>query len=277
MVCSSLDPPLLSFLKIRDICFPAVFRNLSQPPPLIKNYWKCHQSYLLAPSAPMDTFHQGSWNLFMFTFLKYFLTWHLPPRVHLPCFFAFRSSLWDLGFLKGGLTGKDWGKEDIQYLSFCHVLCNKVLCNQVHHFIQQWAHSFPSFHFVTNIFTDALVIYLVRINSSWALAFLSWSLAAQTMSLYSFQFTCPFFEPLYASFWGWVWTGHLVHPWGSMLRWTSLELGGGDLWILTSCFGLLFLQVIYLMGLFQVDLWRGKYLLSWNPRLWAFHSSSSLS
>lgn len=47
-----------------------------------------------------------------------------------------------------------------------------------------------------------------------------------------------------------------------------LELGGGDIWILTIFLWPLFLLRPYPTVCYQADPWRGQNLLSWNPWLW---------
>ena len=101
------------------------------------------------------------------------------------------SAAWVVWLEPLHLLVKTEAKKIIEYLSLLHILGNQVSC-----FLPERAHIFPSLPFITDVpieaFLDALDI-LARINSIRALVFLTYSLTAQTDSLYSSQATCPHF------------------------------------------------------------------------------------
>lgn len=57
-----------------------------------------------------------------------------------------------LVFLKASLMNRDWGKQSNKYLSYFCVFCNQLPCP-----IQQWAHTFPSLHFLADKPIEVLV------------------------------------------------------------------------------------------------------------------------
>lgn len=100
---------------------------------------------------------------------------------------------------EASLTTKDWDKEDIEYLGlFC------LLCHQLPYPIRDLVHIFPSLPFAAEAPEEAFVAALHVSHHSfsfrWPSAYLTSSLHAWTMFLYSSWVICPFFYVLYASF-----------------------------------------------------------------------------
>lgn len=75
------------------------------------------------------------------------MTFH--QTIHIFIAPAFHLGLWDLRNLKA--ASKDRGKEGVQYLSPF-----TILCNQVPHLNQHWAHIFPSLYFDKDVLNHAM-------------------------------------------------------------------------------------------------------------------------
>lgn len=105
------------------------------------------------------------------------------------------SGFRELGFLKVSLASKDWGEKWI--LTAFGKSC-----------VKRSPISFSNgcilIFFLLPMYTQKpfllSLMFLDRLNSSWALSFLTSTLGALTMYLYSSQVTCPCFISLYASF-----------------------------------------------------------------------------
>jgi len=135
------------------------------------------------PSAPTD--------LYMSSFFRF----PDPPllRVSLQCS---RPSYWSHGpGIPIGLTNKDRGEEDIEYLSLFHVSCHQTPCAIIHH----QAHIFPSLPFAADTPAEALLIAFVlhipcQIQLQASFGF------PNPVSPYSSKVICPCFNLIYASF-----------------------------------------------------------------------------
>lgn len=64
--------------------------------------------------------------LYLSNLYKYFLTWSSSSKLSLPWTFLGFSEV--LGFLKAGLTSKEWSREGTEYLSLSHILYHQVTC-----------------------------------------------------------------------------------------------------------------------------------------------------
>lgn len=139
-----------------------------------------HRTFRFIPSYPTD--------LCTFRFLGWFWTWS-SHTLDMYLFFSVTSfAFCDLGGMSGQFATGDWCKKVVEYFNLLYILALLCPSSEDSHFPHSFFHWWHTRSFSCSPWHPWLDFCQGCHFSQ------TWSFAAQTISLYSFQATCPCFH-----------------------------------------------------------------------------------